>query len=105
MVKYAYGLQEDDYLCGPASIQRAFRMHGVRISQERIAEAAGTHPLEGSADEEIQRGILHFGFTFDEFETDVWNEALAWLDTCMVLSVLMTSAVVTGAWDGREKVP
>lgn len=78
------GLQEDDFLCGPASLQRAFRQYGVRISQAKIAEACGTDEDEGSGDEEIYRGILHFGFSLDNYETDIWNEAINWLDDCII---------------------
>ena len=83
MGRQGYGLQEDDYLCGPASLQRAFRQYGVRLSQTRIAEACGTEIDEGSGDEEIHRGILHFGFSLDPYETDVWNEGINWLDDCI----------------------
>jgi len=77
------GLQEDDYLCGPSALQRAFRQYGVRLSQARIEEACGIEGDEGAGDEEIHRGILHFGFTFDNYETDIWNEGMSWVDDCI----------------------
>ena len=75
------GLQEDDYLCGPASLQKAFRRYGVRIGQQRIADTCGSTWYDGTNAEDMLRGVYAFGFVADVLHTDIWNEALSWLDT------------------------
>ena len=80
MSKDARGLQKEEYLCGPASLERAFLCHGVEVSQHRIAKVAGTDE-DGTDENDIIRAIGHFGFSADVFQTDYWEEAINWLDT------------------------
>ena len=76
--------QQRPYWCGPASIQSALRCYGVRVGQGRIAKLCGT-TADGTDDEEMLRGILALGYEADPYNTDVWNEAINWLDNKMML--------------------
>lgn len=76
-------MQQNDYLCGPASLQKALRTLGSTIGQARVAKLCGTEEDEGTDEEDIKRGILSLGYTFSVCHTDIWNEAIAWLDTSL----------------------
>ena len=93
-------LQEDDYMCGPSSLQKALSAQGLVVSQELVAKACGT-TIDGSDEEDIKRGILHFGFTYDEYQTDIWNEAIHWLDSSLGLygAPALLCVRVEEAWD------
>lgn len=81
----AKGLQAEEFLCGPASLQKAFKMHGVKVSQHKIASVAGTTEEDGTSEKDIIRAIGHFGFEADEYQTDSWEEAINWLDNNIIL--------------------
>lgn len=83
----AKGLQKEEYLCGPASLERAFLCLGVKVSQHKIAKIAGTTEEYGTDEKDIKRAIGHFGFIPDEFTSDYWEEATHWVEMSIVKCV------------------
>lgn len=68
--------QQNEYYCGPAALQNALRVLKHSVSQERIADLAGTTQAEGTDEEGLKRAALAVGAELDEFG---YNEpAKAW---------------------------
>lgn len=69
--------------CGPTAIQNAFRVHGTRISQDRIAVISKTN-INGETDEYgMLEAIRHFEFVASNYNTDDPVAAWGWIVDCI----------------------
>jgi predicted double-glycine peptidase len=71
--------QKTEYHCGPAAVQNALAVIGIKVSQDRLAAAAGTTEEHGTDQEGIKRAIISAGRSFDEHATDTERVAHGWL--------------------------
>ena len=62
--------QQTDYYCGPAALQNALKALRKHVTQDRIAELAGTSPAEGTDEDGIKRATIALGYGVDEIATD-----------------------------------
>jgi ABC-type bacteriocin/lantibiotic exporter with double-glycine peptidase domain len=74
-VKY----QRTEYYCGPASVQGALAILGVKYSQDALARCAGTSEAHGTDEDGIKRMMFHAGRVPDELATDSELVAFGWL--------------------------
>lgn len=63
------GYQQKPSWCGPAALQAALQIHGVRMGQGRIAKALGTEE-GGTDDTDLIAGLDRLGCQWHEIETD-----------------------------------
>jgi ABC-type bacteriocin/lantibiotic exporter with double-glycine peptidase domain len=77
--------QQKPWWCGAATLQNAYRFYGDKVSQKSIAEHIGldlnTDTDVEDTTEGIKRAVLANGYSYDELSTDVWNDAMNWLNT------------------------
>lgn len=71
--------QKTEYNCGPAAVQNALALLGERVSQDRLAAAAGTTEEAGTDEHGIKQAIIAAGRTYDEHATDLDGLAFGWL--------------------------
>src|SRR5690349_7646433 len=76
--------QTTDYNCGPAALQNALKVLRHPVSQERIAELAGTS-TEGTDEDGLKRAVLALGFGFDEIATSDRTRAYSLLTGSLML--------------------
>ena len=57
--------QTTDYNCGPAALQNALKALRHHVTQDKLAELAGTTP-DGTDDEGLKRAVVALGFGVDE---------------------------------------
>ncbi len=67
--------QTTEYNCGPAALQNALKVLKRNVSQDWIADLAGT-TTDGTDEHGLQRAILALGFGFDMVEES--SPASAW---------------------------
>lgn len=60
--------QQNDYYCGPAALQNALKVLRRHVTQDRIAELAGTTEDEGTDEEGLTRAAVALGFGVDPIE-------------------------------------
>lgn len=68
--------QTTDYNCGPAALQNACKVLRHSVTQDRLADIAGTTEAEGTDEHGIQRAVLAQGLGFDVVEES--QAATAW---------------------------
>jgi ABC-type bacteriocin/lantibiotic exporter with double-glycine peptidase domain len=75
--------QTRTYTCGPATIVNALRVFGVRVSEKKVAEHAGTTKKDGTGQFGMLQAVERLGYEFKEIlstnQEEAWvqlNEAL-----------------------------
>lgn len=68
--------QQTDYYCGPAALQNALKVLRKSVTQDRIAELAGTS-TDGTDEDGIKRAAIALGYGADELAEDEPNKAWA----------------------------
>jgi hypothetical protein len=71
--------QKREGWCGPAALQEALRVLGVRVGQAKLAKVIGACPEEGSDEHDILQALTKLGCQFSEFSTNRRNDARDWL--------------------------
>jgi len=72
------GYQSKESWCGPAALQNALQIHGVRVGQGRLARILGTEK-DGTDENDLIRGLDRLGCQWHELDTTNKGEARAWL--------------------------
>ena len=72
------GYQSKDAWCGPAALQSALQIHGVRVGQGRLAKILDT-AQDGTDELDLLNGLDRLGAQHHELSTDRRADARAWL--------------------------
>jgi ABC-type bacteriocin/lantibiotic exporter with double-glycine peptidase domain len=57
--------QETEYYCGPAVVEMIAHAHGLAVTQEEVARAAGTNPEVGTLPEALANTIQGLGLVVE----------------------------------------
>lgn len=77
--------QTRTYTCGPASIVNALRVFGVRVSEKKVAEHAGTTKKDGTGQFGLLQAIERLGYEFKEILST--NQEEAWVQLIEAISL------------------
>ena len=70
--------QSKAHWCGPAALQTALQIHGVRVGQARLARILGTED-DGTDDGDLLGGLDRMGCQWHELDTSRRQDAREWL--------------------------
>lgn len=74
--------QARPYYCGPASLQNALSLFGVRVTQKKVATLAGTTATDGTNEFGLMAAIDALGCAFEEVRQDKADDAIQSIATC-----------------------
>jgi predicted double-glycine peptidase len=88
--------QQNEYSCGPASVQNALIVLGERPSQAKLALIAGTTEADGTDEDGVVRAILAAGYQADVVATS--DPRKAWAHLVYSLMVGRPLVLCTARW-------
>jgi predicted double-glycine peptidase len=61
-MRYPYHKQQNDYYCGPTTVQMILGAHGIKQSQQALAKTMGTEPYSGTGRRALAKPLRGNGF-------------------------------------------